>query len=278
MVAVIAVLSGKCSPGATTSVVALASCWPEPVVLADCDPAGGDIAPGWLGEQLMQGGMRAEVGVLSFVTATRHMPHADAAALTRHLQVPAQASQVRLLAGLTTAAQAASVGEAGWRRVAHALREVTDESGGDGVDVLVDCGRFGPGCPWPLLWAADLVLLAVRPLPRHVLAARPVAGELASHIPPDRLGLVVCATSSKDSRDAQRALGLPIGVELPQDPVGAAVFSDGTHNPRALRRSPLVRTARAAANRLYRTLRAASAAPFPQATATMAVAREEAAR
>jgi MinD superfamily P-loop ATPase len=44
----ITIVSGKGAPGATTTLAALAAAWPAPVLLADCDPDGGDLAPGWL--------------------------------------------------------------------------------------------------------------------------------------------------------------------------------------------------------------------------------------
>jgi len=52
---VVAVMDGNRSPGATTAAVALASCWPGEVVLGDCDPSGGDIAPAWRARQLTAG-------------------------------------------------------------------------------------------------------------------------------------------------------------------------------------------------------------------------------
>ena len=40
--ALIAVAADKGAPGVTTASVALAAVWPRPVLLAECDPAGGD--------------------------------------------------------------------------------------------------------------------------------------------------------------------------------------------------------------------------------------------
>ena len=41
--ALIAVAADKGAPGVTTTSVALAAVWPRPVLLAECDPAGGDL-------------------------------------------------------------------------------------------------------------------------------------------------------------------------------------------------------------------------------------------
>src|SRR5437764_653763 len=42
------VTSGKAAPGVTTSCWALALSWPRRLLVVDCDPAGGDMAAGWL--------------------------------------------------------------------------------------------------------------------------------------------------------------------------------------------------------------------------------------
>ena len=52
--ALIAVAADKGAPGVTTASVALAAVWPRPVLLAECDPAGGDLV-----YRLPGGGRRA---------------------------------------------------------------------------------------------------------------------------------------------------------------------------------------------------------------------------
>ncbi|PWV74021.1 hypothetical protein SAMN05421630_110196 [Prauserella marina] len=90
----VTIVSGKGSPGATTTIAALASTWPTPVVLADCDPAGGDLVPGWLGQWLVTGTIRRDRGLLSYATATRHAPAGDPAVLGEHLHVAPPAPHV----------------------------------------------------------------------------------------------------------------------------------------------------------------------------------------
>src|SRR5260370_29129782 len=73
--ALIAVAADKGAPGVTTASVALAAVWPRPVLLAECDPAGGDIVyrlPG-------AGGTRLDPrrGLLSPAVAARHGPQPD---------------------------------------------------------------------------------------------------------------------------------------------------------------------------------------------------------
>src|SRR5215475_11096401 len=68
--ALIAVAADKGAPGVTTTSVALAAVWPRPVLLAECDPAGGDLVyrlPGPDG-----GLLDRRRGLLSLAVAARH--------------------------------------------------------------------------------------------------------------------------------------------------------------------------------------------------------------
>jgi hypothetical protein len=47
-VTLIVMASAKGSPGVTTTALALATVWPRQVLLAECDPVGGDIVAGFL--------------------------------------------------------------------------------------------------------------------------------------------------------------------------------------------------------------------------------------
>ncbi|KAA9159428.1 hypothetical protein FPZ12_020195 [Amycolatopsis acidicola] len=248
----ITIVSGKGSPGATTTLAALAAGWPAPVLLADCDPAGGDLATGWLGQWIVDGAIRSDIGVLSHATATRHATSGDPGTLAEHVQAAPPARHVGLVAGLNTPGQHAAVGSPGWTRLTVALAAF-ETAQGFPADALVDVGRYGPLTPWPLLLAADLVLVAVRPTQRHVLAARSMLTELGERIAPDRLGLAVCASTSAATREVRAALGREIAIEMPTDARGAAVFSDGLDAGALPRRSPLLRSARRAARRLHGT-------------------------
>lgn len=249
--AVITLLSTKCSPGVSTATAALTYAWPHPVVLADCDPSGGDIVTGWLGQWLVDGRIAVDRGVLSHATATRHMTSGDPGELKPHLQPVPVAPHARVLRGLDGPAQHTALSEASWQRLARALREMSDSAG---VDVLVDAGRFGVWTPRPLLAAADLTLLGMRPLARHVLASGRVLTELSRQVEPGRLGLAVLATTTDGSRDVCRAIGCPVGLELPEDVRTALVFSDGANAGEPARRSLLTRAAAAAAERLHQAL------------------------
>jgi hypothetical protein len=251
------VASGKAAPGVTTSTWALALSWPRPLLVADCDPAGGDMAPG-----LLAGRVGLDRGLLSWSTAARRGLAATAAAtlLTEHaVQVP-ERPQVSLLPGFATATQGSSFTSETWERLALALAQ---SAAAVGRDVLVDAGRLvaDRGC-WPVLRAADRVLLAVRPSVRSVHAAqdavqrvRQELGDLA------RVAALVIGNGPYPAGEVARALQLPLAGSLPYDRTAAEVLSDGAmSSTKALRRSALLRAASSLAGKLANTVEPLSTA------------------
>src|SRR3954471_9176256 len=106
--------SGKAAPGVTTSTWSLALSWPRPLLVADCDPAGGDMAPG-----LLAGRIGLDRGLVSWATAARRdLSAAESAALLGEhaVQVPEQ-PQVSLVPGFATATQASSFTVESWERL-----------------------------------------------------------------------------------------------------------------------------------------------------------------
>src|SRR4029077_2102430 len=67
--ALIAVASDKGAPGVTTASVVLAAVWPRPVLLAECDPAGGDLLYRFPGAD--RGRLCPGRGLLSLAVAAR---------------------------------------------------------------------------------------------------------------------------------------------------------------------------------------------------------------
>ncbi|WP_033293157.1 hypothetical protein [Amycolatopsis jejuensis] len=248
----ITIISGKGAPGATTTLAALAATWPAPVLLADCDPDGGDVAPGWLGQWVVAGRIRTDLGVLSHATATRHASAGDPATLGEHVQAVPPVRHVGLLAGFTAPGQHAAVSAAGWARLTVALAAFKTATGYP-ADTLVDAGRFGAVTPWPLLLAADLVLVAVRPTQRHVLAARAVLAALAERVAPHRMKLAVCATTPAGTHDVRAALCREVAFAVPEDARTADVLSGGRDGGALPRRSPLLHSTYRAARQLHST-------------------------
>lgn len=255
---VVALASAKGSPGVTTLALALAHVWPRPVLLAECDPAGGDVAAGFLAAAADPGR-----GLLDLTVAARR---ADlATALGGHLLALDGTGTRLLLAGLSDPAQAAVV--AGWwDRLATLFTALGTPGGpappsgagaggvaGGGLDVLADCGRLAAAHPpTPVLRRADTVLVVLRPTLRGIAQARAAVAGLRTGDPTvDRrlLAVPVGAGSPYPPREVARALGVPV-VPVAADARAAAVFSDGAPARRRFAASGLLRSARTLADRL----------------------------
>jgi hypothetical protein len=283
-VSLVTVVAGKGAPGVTTSLLALALGWPGPVLVADTDPAGGDIAVGWLA-----GRVGLDRGLLSWAAATRHAQIGTVADLAPHVSsVPETGGRVLVLPGLAHAGQAAGLDQPAWARLAATAEQTWPadprtgqlargngpgvaastaavagaDAGGVRVDLLADCGRLGPDTPWPLLTAAAVVLVVTRPTLRGVQHAQqalrllhtavfPAAGyAAAAGVGGGRVGLVVCGPGPYEPGEVGRVLGLPVRAVLPADLRAAAVLSDGAPAGRGWPRTPLARAAAGAARRL----------------------------
>ncbi|CCH88559.1 conserved protein of unknown function; putative ATPase domain [Modestobacter italicus] len=239
--------SGKAAPGVTTSAWALALSWPRPLLVADCDLCGGDMAPG-----MLAGRVGVDRGLLSWSAAARHdLPVAAAAALfaEHSVHVPEQ-PQVSLISGFATTTQGSSFTNRSWERLAAALERSAASLGRDAV---VDAGRLvtDRGC-WPVLRAADRVLLTVRRSVRSVHAAqdavqrlRQELGDLAT------VSALVVGDGPYSAGEVAKALELPLAGVLPEDRAAAAVLSDGARlSTKAMQRSALMRAAASLAGTL----------------------------
>jgi MinD-like ATPase involved in chromosome partitioning or flagellar assembly len=241
------VTSGKAAPGVTTSTWALALAWPAPLLVADCDPAGGDMAPG-----LLAGRISADRGLLSWSTAARRdVPAMQAATIVAEhaVRLPEQ-PQVWLVPGVTTAAQGTSFTGEAWERLALALQT---SSASIGRDALVDAGRLvtDRAC-WPVVRAADRVLLVVRPSVRSVHAAQDATQRLRHELGDlAKVTALVVGDGPYSAGEVAKALNLPLSGTLPYDRPTAQALSDGaTISPKTLQRSALLRGASSLAKAL----------------------------
>jgi hypothetical protein len=251
----IVVTSGKAAPGVTTSTWALALSWPRPVVVADCDPNGGDMAPG-----LLAGRVSADRGLLSWSSAARRGMSSTAAAtmFSAHAVGLPERRDVWLLTGFTNATQGCSFTEEIWERLASALGRSWSATG---RDALVDSGRLvGEQGNWPVLRAADHVLLAVRPSVRSVHAAQDATARLRYELGDlGKVSALVVGDGPYSPREVAAALQIPLGGSLPYDRQAAAVLSDGASaGMKASERSALLRSAASIARKL-----AANGQPSP---------------
>jgi hypothetical protein len=232
--------------------LALAHVWPRPVLLAECDPAGGDVAAGYLA-----GGGDPGRNLLDLtVTARRTNLHS---ALQSHLVALDDTGTRTILPGLRGPDQAAAV-VPWWDRLAAMFGELRDVDGpadgrsaGGAVDVLADCGRLATGHPpAAVLRRADAVVLVLRPTLRSVAHAQTAVRAPALGDPGRArllLAALVGAGQPYTTREVTRALRIPV-VEVAHDPRAAAVFSDGATAERRFVTSALLRSARTLADQL----------------------------
>jgi hypothetical protein len=240
-------ISAGGSPGVTTTALALALTWPRPVVVAECDPSGGDVLAG-----LFAGHLSAPRGLLGVAFEAGRGQVAVAAELNSQL-VPLDESRTRrLLAGISDPRQAPGLAPV-WPAIATGLA-------GQEADVLADCGRLDVGASQPasVLAESKLVLLVLRPTLRQVAAARPRV-EMAGQLLGDRrrVGLIMIGDKGLRAGEITKALDTPVIATLPHDDRTAAVLSDGTGRRSGIDRRPLMRGARAAVAAIGRPPRAA---------------------
>lgn len=234
----IALCSAKGAPGVTTSGLALALSWPQPVVLAELDPAGGDILAGYGRGEL------SAAGLTDLEVAARRggMSRQLDAQLLR-LDAECRA---RLLPGLADPASARHVD---WDRLAAVLASVEDGA----VDVLADCGRLrAEHFPDPVVHRAAAVVLITGSTLRAVRAATHAITDLreGDGRPGMLATLVVGPGEPYSEREIREALDVPVIGSLPRDGRAAAVLSDGAPAGRLFAQSPLLRAARTVASRL----------------------------
>ncbi|MFY1633674.1 ParA family protein [Solwaraspora sp. WMMB335] len=231
----------------TTTGLAFTLTWSRPVVLAECDPAGGDIGAGYLRHLELDGGH----GLIQLVVAELR-GQASEQFWSHLVDLDPPGARRLLLPGIATSAQAASL-DPTWHSLAGFFSSL--EHGNPGFDVIVDCGRLvTPYAPWPLLGRADLVLLVVKPTLASLLPARAVVQTLLSSAGPaddGRIGLVVVGDGDYDDRAVARHLGVPVIAHLPHDDRSARVLA---HGGTARTRRPLLRAATAAEGKVMRSI------------------------
>ena len=249
MVAV-ALLSAKGSPGVTTATLALSSAWPEVhanrrVLVAECDPAGGDIASGYL-----RGGLDGSRGLAAL--AAQRSTDPIAAVWEQVLALDDEGRRL-LLPGLPDPRQAAAIGSA-WSTLASALDGLGQQD--PPIDALLDLGRMRTMHePAALRRQVDLVVLVTRSSLPAVVAARAAATELSAPAADGRPAQVTCLVVGEGrpytATEISEAIALPVVGAFPYDVASAAAFSSGAVGGRQLSRSPLLRSARAMAATLY---------------------------
>jgi MinD-like ATPase involved in chromosome partitioning or flagellar assembly len=233
-VTVILLASAKGSPGVTTTALAMASVWPRPVVLAECDPAGGDILAGFLRAAATPTG-----GLLDVALAARRGLTPDD--VVRRCVRLADGGGVLLLTGLTDPGHVSTVVPS-WPRIASVFRDLG--SAEPPYDVLADCGRLG--APWPtdLVAVADSVVLVLRPTLPQVHSAKHQLAQIrrVREDPAGEIGLLLVGDVPYRGAEVAAALEAPVLGVVAHDPRAAEALSNGSARGRWFDRSALVRS------------------------------------
>jgi len=238
--AMFALISPGGAPGVTTTALAIALTWPRSVIVAECDPAGGDILAG-----LFAGHMPAPRGLIGAAFEAARGPAAVTAELNKQLAPLDDSGRRRFLAGITDPRQATSLAPV-WPVIAAALS-------GQDADVIADCGRLdaGVGQPLSVLSDATAVVMVMRPTLRQVAAARPRVEMLAQFLGgSDRLAVLLVGDHGLKSGEIRGSLGIKMIGTVPDDPRTAEVLSDGVGRRTNLDRQPLLRGAKNAGKAL----------------------------
>ena len=236
----------KGSPGVTTAALALAAGWDpgRAVLLAECDPAGGDLA-GWFT-------LPEQPGLVSWAAASRHA--GSPSEVWEHTQpLP---GGLPVLAGPASAEQARAALSVLTGGPLAALSSRTD------IDVLADLGRLDRASPAKAIFElAGLLVLAVRPVlgQLHHLPAQLEALRTASR----QLAVLLIGEGPYRVEEVAQTLEVEVLGQLPADPAGAALLGHAAGSARALGRSPLIRAARPLTEEIIGRLPASTSDPHP---------------
>jgi hypothetical protein len=242
--AYVAFASAKASPGVTTTIAALAATWPRDrdLIVAELDPAGADLGARF--ELATEPGLvtlaaagRRELDRSTFVAHTQPLPVAGRPAADGDAEGAAR----RVLVGPVAADQAGAALAALRGGLPGVLSSL-------GADVLVDCGRLDPASAvHDVVTEANLLVVVVRPVVAevHHLAAR------LSALRPKALSLLLMGDRPYSVAEVADAVGAtPLGTVPVDDRAAAALTVGRSGGARILRRSRLLRDARAVAEGL----------------------------
>jgi hypothetical protein len=254
---VVALAALKGSPGVTTTALALAHIWPSArsVVVAECDPLGGDLAArlslggqGLLGLAADAPGGVPNVEALQRQLVPLHSIRPIGAATPRgRRRQHAGEESVFVFPGHRSASQSKNP----LRFLARALSDLFPALD---ADVLVDCGRLYAESP-ALVFAerADQLLVVVRPTPD---ALPRLIEDLPSLVHREPLLVLVGGPSTREMRysaaEVEASLGLKVVGTIEDDPEGAAALGGRPSRVRDLDRQAIMTSARRLAEQLSR--------------------------
>lgn len=220
--ALVAIASAKGSPGVTTTALLLGGLWPRPVLVAELDPAGGDVAyrmPAPDGQPL-----DPQTGLLSLAAAGRKALHPGL--VLDHCQQIVGGLDV--LVGVSMPEQATGLSQQ-WAQLGPLLNRL------DGHDVIADLGRLGAATPQnSLLSSAHAIVMVVDIRPSNVVHLRERLSNVAKAVggplgPPIHVVVVAAPKRTqavREIRDAVARTEVAVAAvhHLADDERGADVF------------------------------------------------------
>jgi hypothetical protein len=261
--ALIVIAADKGAPGVTTTALALAAVWPRPVLLAECDPSGGDLV--YRFPAAHGGSLDPRRGLVTLAVAARR--GLQPGQLWEHTQKIAGGLDV--LTGVTNAEQGAGLGTL-WGPLGGLFAAMS------GGDVIADCGRLGADGPqYDLVAQAAVVLLVTRPNAGDVIRLRDRAAAVAAAASArGRRGFTSAVAVIADQRTL-RATAAEVGQALAQGDIPAGLVGGIADDPKGaellrgawggrLDKTLLIRTARETAQQLATSLPAARDGAGPQ--------------
>lgn len=230
----VALCSAKGSPGVTTFACALAAVMPSerPVVVAECDPSGGDIAARF--------GITSRQGMSSWILSSRH--RSEYGALDGHVQN--LAGGLGVIVGPTSSESATALDKE--------LAAVVSDMHHSELTFIADCGRLVVNQPGQaeVLRAASTVLLVSAADVASLSHARWAAEVLSRLRPEGEIGLIVSRFGVERAGEAASVVGLPLVGVVRSDARAASLIGGVPGTTRTLDRSNLIGSARAVAARL----------------------------
>jgi MinD-like ATPase involved in chromosome partitioning or flagellar assembly len=234
---VVAVVGPSGASAVTTTALALALSWPsqEQVVLAECDPSGGDLAA-----------FCNLTDTVGFASATSSSWDGSWPGLAAHLQ--SLANGVRVLAAPIRAAAAdVSVGDI-TARLAPLMRELPDV-------LLADCGRVHPSDRRVQLLEPDVLAVVVRQHPESgpaTITRLERTAELVDALTGAVSEVVVVLVGARPypTGEVERFVGVDVVGVVDEDAPAAAQLSGRRRRDGALHRSALLASARVVSAKL----------------------------
>jgi hypothetical protein len=244
-VTVVTFASVKGSPGVTTLACLVGATWPADrrVVVAECDPSGGDLAARF--------GLSSKRGWPTLATAVRR--GGPGVGIEPHLQ--------QLPGGLDVLVGPGGSDGPDGVDAAELLADYREGAAGGDWDVLADMGRLPVGDLPPSGWLArsDAVVVLLRGDATSVLHVRSRARQILD-VCGARAVLAVVGGSGYANEKIAEFTGIPVVGNVPFDPAAAAVAAGDQGSERRLSRSFLINSA------LHLALSLCGEAPDPEGT------------